>query len=178
MELTPLIDLRGVGVPVGGAERAEGPVAVEPLELAGQTYAYRPHEPDLRLDLVRALGAAWHLRLRGRVNVEGPCWVCLAAADVPVDVDATEIHEADTDDPDMRSSYVADGVLDVAGWARDAVAEALPARILCREDCAGICPRCGANLNDGPCGCGPPEPDPRWGPLADLARRMQQGGDG
>ena len=41
----------------------------------------------------------------------------------------------------------------------------VPEKILCREDCLGLCPRCGANLNDGPCGC-PPESDPRWGALS------------
>ena len=40
-----------------------------------------------------------------------------------------------------------DGALDLHGWARDALALALPAKLLCRPDCAGLCPVCGADLN-------------------------------
>ncbi len=44
--------------------------------------------------------------------------------------------------------------------------------ILCREDCAGLCPSCGANLNAGACDCPPPSPDSRWDALRDVADRM------
>jgi uncharacterized protein len=47
----------------------------------------------------------------------------------------------------------------------------LPTRPLCREDCAGLCPSCGSNLNDGPCDCPAPAPDPRWSALAGLKVR-------
>lgn len=172
MNLTPTLDLRAADVPVGGALTWEGPVEVAPLGLAGQQYGFTPPAPPARLDVVRTLRAGWHLRLRGECTVSGPCWACLEEARVPVRIDATEMHDAGSDDPELRSAYVTDGVLDVATWMRDAIAEALPARILCRDDCQGICPRCGAVLNAGPCDCGPPPPDPRWGPLADLAARM------
>jgi uncharacterized protein len=50
----------------------------------------------------------------------------------------------------------------------------LPAHPLCREDCAGLCPRCGADLNLGPCGCAPAEPDSRWGAaLAALKGKLE-----
>lgn len=172
-ELTGRVDLRAVDIPPGGAATWEGALPVEPLTLAGQGYAFTPPAPDVRLDVARTLRSGWHLRLRGGCTVDGPCWVCLGDAHVPVDVDATEMHDTATDDAEMTSAYVDEGVLDVGAWLRDAIAEALPARILCRDDCKGICPRCGADLNAGPCQCGPPDPDPRWGPLADLAERMR-----
>jgi uncharacterized protein len=50
--------------------------------------------------------------------------------------------------------YVRGYVLDVERWVRDAVAEALPAQILCRRECRGLCPVCGANLNDAAGGHG------------------------
>jgi uncharacterized protein len=71
------------------------------------------------------------------------------------------------------------GVLEVAGETLDTepiVAEQveldLPTHPLCREECAGLCPRCGRNLNEGACGCGPPATDPRWGALAALREKM------
>ena len=71
------------------------------------------------------------------------------------------------------------GVLEVAGETLETepvVAEQvelnLPTHPLCRDDCAGLCPRCGRNLNQGACGCAPPAPDPRWGALAALRDKL------
>jgi uncharacterized protein len=62
----------------------------------------------------------------------------------------------------------ADEQLDIHGWVRDAFALTLPAQVLCREDCAGLCPQCGVNLNDQPDHEHEAEPDPRWAALRDL----------
>jgi uncharacterized protein len=60
---------------------------------------------------------------------------------------------------------------DVFPHVREAVLLELPIRYLCREDCAGICPRCGANRNEAPCGCPAAEGDPRWGNLKKLLNK-------
>ncbi len=52
--------------------------------------------------------------------------------------------------------------------AREAILLALPLAPLCREDCAGLCPTCGADLNEGACDCVPPVADPRWAALDAL----------
>lgn len=57
---------------------------------------------------------------------------------------------------------------------RQHVLLALPMKPLCRADCLGLCPRCGKNLNEGPCTCGSEEEDPRWAPL----RQLSPGGPG
>jgi uncharacterized protein len=49
----------------------------------------------------------------------------------------------------------------------------LPARSLCGEDCKGLCPRCGKNLNSESCNCDAAPADPRWSALSDLASRMK-----
>ncbi len=64
---------------------------------------------------------------------------------------------------------IKDSKVDLELMARDTVALNLPLNPLCKEDCAGLCSRCGADLNDGPCGC-PEEVDPRWSALGDLGR--------
>jgi uncharacterized protein len=64
---------------------------------------------------------------------------------------------------------VEDGVLDVRGWARDALALALPATLLCKQDCAGLCPVCGADLNVAGAEHGHERaPDPRWAKLSEI----------
>ena len=58
--------------------------------------------------------------------------------------------------------------LDLSELVRQLVAMELPSRPLCRDDCAGLCPRCGGELGSGPCQCSEDESDPRWSALRDL----------
>lgn len=58
-----------------------------------------------------------------------------------------------------------DGLLDIDDYVRSAVILELPSRFLCREDCKGLCPKCGVDLNAATCSCGDNEPDPRWDAL-------------
>ena len=77
--------------------------------------------------------------------------------------------EAGLDEGDLEVSFLQGQELDLVELAAEQVLLAMPMRILCQSNCAGLCPRCGANLNDVEnCGCAP-EIDPRWGALADLA---------
>ena len=73
---------------------------------------------------------------------------CLEPAALDLEVEAREVDQADTDDEELRSPYVDDDELDLGRWAHDAAVLALPTRILCRPDCAGLCPVCGESLND------------------------------
>ena len=77
--------------------------------------------------------------------------------------------EAGLDESDLNISFLQGQELDLIELAAEQVLLAMPMRILCQSSCAGLCPRCGANLNQvEDCGC-KPEVDPRWGALADLA---------
>jgi uncharacterized protein len=169
-------------LPTGGATTLRATVPVEDIEFGGQRYAVRPAAPEARVDVARALTGR-HLRLRSRAEVVGPCWRCLAEARVRIGVDTTEFaaegRPADAPfDDDLDSPYLSEDSLDLALWLRDSLVEGLPATILCREDCAGLCPVCGAELAEGPCGCSTESRDPRWSPLEELAERLrrQQGG--
>jgi uncharacterized protein len=110
------------------------------------------------------------MRLRFEGAAAGPCMRCLEPARVPVSVEVREVHEERAADEELRSPYVTDGILDVAAWSHDALALALPSKLLCRADCAGLCPVCGSSLNDAdPAdhehGSGG---DPRWAKLREL----------
>lgn len=60
--------------------------------------------------------------------------------------------------------------LDVRSALRERLLMAIPEYPLCRPECRGLCPGCGANLNGESCACGAAESDPRWGPLQALRR--------
>ena len=73
---------------------------------------------------------------------------------------------------ELTTQYVTDDRLDLSAWARDASALELPDKILCRPDCAGLCPVCGRNLNDEPHTHEEEPADPRWSGLAELRDRL------
>jgi uncharacterized protein len=93
---------------------------------------------------------------------------CLQEARPVVAVDSREVDQPGGGD-DLRSPCLDEEDLDVRAWAHDALALALPTQIVCRDDCLGLCPVCGENLNEaGPEHGHDPSPDPRWAALRGL----------
>ena len=68
----------------------------------------------------------------------------------------------------MTTPYLTGELLDLDHWAQDALLLAMPLRVLCKEDCAGLCAICGADLNSETCGCVVETVDERWSALRDL----------
>jgi uncharacterized protein len=110
----------------------------------------------------------------GGIDVEGTIrapWVgiCRRCAE-PVAGELTiAVHERYADAPlagpsDEELYPITDDTIDLAPLVRDAIVLELPAAPLCREDCAGLCPQCGADRNEGDCGC-VAQRDPRWANL-------------
>jgi uncharacterized protein len=163
------IDLERLALSSGQARALDLEVALDPIELAGQTYAPAGGGSGARLDVSRTIGG-YALRVRFSSDLTGPCVRCLDDATTSLDVDAREVDQARTADEELRSPYVSDGELDVHRWANDALVLALPSQPLCRPDCAGLCAVCGESLNDAD-----PEAhrherggDPRMAKLRDL----------
>jgi len=165
--------LRQLRLLPGEEHTARVEVALEPFDLGGQSYVPSPETADAELAVQRATsGLVFHVRLG--VDVHGPCMRCLDDAVAHVRVDVREYHDAEaTGDEELRSDYVADEQLELSAWARDSVALALPDPILCRPDCAGLCPACGKNLNVQPHVHEEAATDPRWAALDALARELR-----
>jgi uncharacterized protein len=165
---TDSFDLGGLRLTSGEGRRLELEVAIDPFELGGETYRVGAAQVPVRLDISRTTGAGHALRLRFSVTLDGPCMRCLAAASPEFEIDAREVAQPGEGD-ELDSPYVVAGVLDLHGWAREALALVVPTQVLCRADCAGLCPVCGADLNEaGPDHAHEPEPDPRWAKLSEL----------
>ena len=147
-------------------------VDLEPLELGGQRYVPIPESPEAALTLTR-LSSGLMLELEFGVRLVGPCVRCLGDAGLDVAVDDRQYQATDPeDDAELRTPYLPDDRLDLSAWARDAVALALPDQILCREDCAGLCPVCGRDLNVEPHEHEDEGGDDRWAKLAELRDRL------
>jgi uncharacterized protein len=168
MQRTDSFDLARLGLTSGEGRRLDLHAHVDPFSYGGERYAVTPDLIPVRLDVSRMTGSGWALRLRFTAGLDGPCMRCLEPAAPSFEVDAREVSQPGGGE-ELSSPYVAeDGELDVAGWARDALALALPAQLTCRPDCAGLCPQCGANLNADPDHRHAPEPDHRWAKLSEL----------
>jgi DUF177 domain-containing protein len=165
-------NLRTVRLQSGEQFRDVKEVELEPLALGGQRYVPIPEKPEAALTLTRT-SSGLLLELEFAVRMVGPCMRCLADAGISLDVKAREYQATSPGESDeLTTPYVTDDNLDLSAWARDAVALALPDKILCREDCAGLCPVCGRDLNAEPHEHEEEESDPRWEKLAELKDRL------
>jgi uncharacterized protein len=165
-------NLRQLKLRSGEQYLGEAEVDLEPFRFGGERYLPVPERVTAELTISRAsTGTVFELGFPSRVH--GPCQRCLADAVVETRVSAREYQATSPDDSDELSTpYVRHDRLDLSAWARDALALALPERILCRPDCAGLCPVCGKDLNRDPHEHEEEHSDPRWAALAQLRDRL------
>lgn len=168
------IDLERLGLRSGQAAAISVELAPEPPVVGGERYPIAGGEVPGRIEVSRTT-SGFALRLVAEVTIGGACARCLEAAELRLPIEAREVDQPGATDPELTSPYVSDGILDAEAWARDAITLALPEKVLCRPDCAGICEQCGASLNEVD-----PEQhrhakplDPRFAKLREL-----RGGDG
>ena len=115
-----------------------------------------------------------HLDTRARVE----CDRCLKPVELPVNADFTleyisgseyESSEvAELTEAEMSVSVFDGNGIDVDEIVKEQILLAVPTRMLCREECKGICPQCGTDLNTGDCDCVTNDIDPRWAALKSL----------
>jgi uncharacterized protein len=96
----------------------------------------------------------------------GECRRCLQPARGDVEAEVQEVYEREPVEGETRRLHGAE--IDLTDLARDAVLLELPLAPLCRADCAGLCPQCGADLNQGACDCVVDDKDPRWAALEQI----------
>lgn len=104
-----------------------------------------------------------------RAAGQAECARCLATFhlewEVPVDLMVLRDTHSDETEGETLLILQRDGEVDLTDALRECAALAYPQSTVCREDCRGLCATCGADLNDGPCGCFEEPVDPRWSAL-------------
>jgi uncharacterized protein len=103
---------------------------------------------------------------------EGECRRCMAPLDGELVTDVRELFRRGGGEDEGTYPMVAEQV-NIREMVNDALFVALPLLPLCREDCRGICPRCGTDLNVEPCGCDEIHLDPRWSGLQVLVSGVE-----
>jgi len=164
------LDLREL--PLRGGERVERRVSVQidPISLGGLRYDALVEDEAATVAVARVSGG-FLITVEVAAQVYGPCSRCLR--DVVLAVTAQQEEFAPQDaaqwETEDLSPFVEDLVVDVNGIAREALVLALPLKVLCSDECSGLCPRCGFDLNQGRCDCVPDPVDPRWDKLKGLS---------
>jgi uncharacterized protein len=114
-------------------------------------------------------GVYTEARLQAVVSAE--CVRCLTQTDCPLRSRIAELYYYPPETaPEGALSVGEDLNLDLAPVVREDMLISMPMRLLCRPDCKGLCPRCGQNWNDGPCGCRDEAIDPRLAVLSQLLK--------
>ncbi|HYP25681.1 MAG TPA: DUF177 domain-containing protein [Blastocatellia bacterium] len=154
-------------------------------------HLYPEGEPALRGEDARLLGRTGlnlhaardgdKVELAGdiKADVRLICDRCLAHFSLPVEQSFDLLYvpapssgrpqeEKELGDEDLSVSVYEGDVIDLDDLAREQIELALPMVRLCRESCAGLCPECRADLNEGPCACEPEQTDSRWDALKSL----------
>lgn len=164
--------LRTVKLRPGEEYRDEIELELEPFELGRERYLPVPEKVPAEFVVSKAsTGTVFELRFTARLH--GPCFRCLGDAVLELPIDTREYQATNPDGAEeLKSQYLEDDRLDLAAWGRDAVALELPDKILCRADCAGLCPICGKNLNDEPHEHEDVATDSRWAALEGLREKL------
>jgi uncharacterized protein len=161
-------DLAGLSLAPGEGRRLQLATPLGELLLGGQRYLPEPMLVPVTLEVSRMVGHGYALRMRFSARLTGPCMRCLKDAQPSIAVDAREVDRPGGGEQ-LQSPYLDGETLDLAGWAHDAFALEVPSQVLCREDCAGLCPICAIDLNEaGPAHRHERAPDPRWAKLGEL----------
>ena len=170
-------------------------IEVDRLAESGESFAhtYAPGELSLEDENVRLTAETTvegrasrkrdEVKIKGVIRgaVEVACDRCLTpvAGALEVEFDAAFVpreravsagENVELQEEDLAVSVYEDEAVDVDELVREQILLALPTRQLCREQCLGLCPTCGKDLNAGRCSCHQGEVDPRWAALADLKK--------
>lgn len=166
------LSLRQIKLRSGEEYRDEIELELEPFELGGERYLPVPDKVPAELAITKAsTGTVLELGFTARLH--GPCYRCLGDAVLEVPIAAREYQANNPEgEEELRTPYVTDDNLDLTAWSRDAIALALPDKILCRADCAGLCPMCGKNLNEDPHEHDEEQSDSRWSALERLREQL------
>jgi uncharacterized protein len=153
-------------------------------ELDTRDYEFDLQEPPLVTG--RADRAGSDMRVRGRIEaaLAAQCDRCLSEVAIPLEIPFDllyapadpgaghggehELHERDLDFAVYENDQI-----NLDEMVLEQLELSLPSRVLCREDCRGLCPQCGADLNVEQCNC-KPQIDPRWQALADLKAELEE----
>ncbi len=167
------VDVSSVLKITGARIELDGCVSLDSAEFLGGTYKFR--EPLKVKGEIYNNGQSLTLKADVTGIMQTQCSRCLKDIDRKMDFEVHELlsrpEDGATDDSDI---ILFEGhEIELDGIIRESFLMNIEGQYLCDEDCKGLCPVCGANLNDGDCGCAREYIDPRWQALVDIINRQK-----
>ncbi|MBP3617049.1 MAG: DUF177 domain-containing protein [Lachnospiraceae bacterium] len=162
----------------GGVFEEEFSYEPEEFCYAGVMYPFSEKKP-VKLRITNLGDRKVKIELEGEVTLSLPCDRCLreVAVSIPFQTErevdfsvSEEERAADLDETNFINGYD----LDVDAFVCEEILLGFPMKVLCQEDCKGICKVCGANLNEGECGCDRTELDPRMSVIRDIFNNFKE----
>ena len=162
-----MIDVSSALKNPGQAYPFECALALEPMDVLSDEVTLT--DIFLKGEITGA-GESVSIRATVRAVFIAHCARCLKAVSQPLkaEIDEVFVREVDPENPDQR--LLEGHEIDLTGSAREALLLEMPMRLLCRKDCKGLCPVCGANLNDKSCEC--PKGASNANPFAALVKLL------
>lgn len=156
----------------------EVPLERDVMEVGSESFALYEKSPVI-LDIVNTGGQVLEIEGSCKVSAKIPCGRCLKEVETSfvlsisakVDMGKTEqerIQELD------GANFITGTKLDVERSVYNALLAQWPMRVLCKEDCKGLCSRCGADLNTDPCSCDRQSLDPRMAAIGDIFSKFKE----
>lgn len=145
---------------------------IVPLELDtiafGKTYPVVEKE-DVKVTAENIGRNKMHIEVSTKLTLSLSCDRCLTEVlwECPIQVE-TDYDKTDSDDEWNQERFIEGNNLDVERLICEELLPKIPMKVLCKEDCKGICPVCGANRNEEDCGCDQTVPDPRMAAIQDI----------
>ena len=162
----------------------ELPLEIDPEDTSSFLYGTSFPSPMKVEGEITNTAGYMRMRLSMSVNYQAECARCLkpVSGTFSLDLEKTVaprdvLNDLDEDRLDDYA-IIEDGFLNMDEPLREQIEMEFPVRFLCKDDCLGLCPKCGHNLNDGECGCTAHEIDPRMEPLRALLEKMKAEGTG
>lgn len=173
-----LIDLSEILSLEGKTQVLEAPVSMDSFQSKLGSFPVVEKEP-VSLTITNTGKKVLKIEAKGVITIAIPCDKCLK--DVPTEFDIDVEQEVD-----MKASkedrikdldeinYVTGCSLDVEQLVHNEILIHWPLRVLCKEDCQGICAKCGKDLNEGSCDCDQTNPDPRMAVISDIFSKFKE----
>ena len=164
----------------------------EHIERTYPPSVFDPQDPDYRVvspvelsaDVRKLGGDAFGVSGHVNARLELECGRCLEPFELPVEADFdlryvpsianSGNEEQEVGNEDLSVAFYREGMLDLVDLLREQFVLALPMKPLCGEDCRGLCPQCGTNLNKTQCACTPAWEDPRLAALKSLLTQEKE----
>jgi uncharacterized protein len=147
------VDLQDLSLRGGERHQAVHALELAPIMLGGVRYeVLLPRGVDVVVDRV---AGGYLVDVSAEARVYGPCARCLAEVTLDIHGEEQEFVPrpgGEWDQSDL-SPFISGSIVDLEGLTREAIVLSMPEQLLCSASCRGLCARCGADLNQGPCAC-------------------------